>query len=113
MSGGLTGGQTELDGLQRFATLWWYPPCPCRPFPTIWAWPVWLAGLVAVVGAQATELATLREELAELRQQLSRHSGNSGQATLTSWAGGPAAPRPKKETTTEQPDDRQAVTRLG
>jgi hypothetical protein len=44
------------------------------------------AGLVAVVGAQATKLATLREEMVELRWQLARHSSRwpNGQPDHTS-----------------------------
>ena len=37
-----------------------------------------VAGLVAVMDQQATELAALQEEIVELRRQLDRHSGNSG-----------------------------------
>ena len=38
-----------------------------------------VAGLVVAVDQLATELAALREENADLRRQLNRHSGNSGQ----------------------------------
>ncbi|MYC61958.1 MAG: IS66 family transposase [Caldilineaceae bacterium SB0661_bin_34] len=48
-----------------------------------------VAGLVAVVGELECELVSLREENAELRRQLGRHSGNSGQPPSQD---GPSAP---------------------
>ena len=50
---------------------------------------VLVAGLVVSVEALARELAALREENADLRRQLGRHSGNSGQPPSQD---GPAAP---------------------
>ncbi len=43
-----------------------------------------VAGLVAVVDEQATELAALREEIVELRQQLAQHNGHSGAVRVAS-----------------------------
>ncbi len=56
--------------------------------PSLVGHPV-VAGLVVSVEALARELAELREENAELRRQLGRHSGNSGQPPSQD---GPSAP---------------------
>ena len=56
--------------------------------PSLVGHPV-VAGLVVSVETLARELAELREENAELRRQLGRHSGNSGQPPSQD---GPAAP---------------------
>ena len=48
-----------------------------------------VAGLVAAVDRLTAELSSLREENADLRRQLGRHSGNSGQPPSQD---GPAAP---------------------
>ena len=51
--------------------------------------------LVERLGVQATELAALREQVADLQRQLGRHSGNSGQPPSQD---GPAAPpRPRSQ----------------
>ena len=53
-----------------------------------------VAGLVTVVGELERELVSLREENAELRRQLGRHSGNRGQPP--SQDGPTAPPRPRR-----------------
>ncbi len=56
-----------------------------------------VAGLVVPVETLARELAVLREENADLRRQLGRHSSNSGQ--LPSRDGQAAPPRTRSPST--------------
>ena len=55
-----------------------------------------VAGLVVAVEALERELAELREENAELRRQLQRHSGNSGQPPSQDGPAAPPRPRSRR-----------------
>ncbi len=89
---GLTGAGRGWRVVAICATHGGYPQCPLRPAPTASpTWrptPPWLT--TGLVEALERELAELREENAELRRQLQRHSGNSGQPPSQD---GPAASR--------------------
>ena len=63
--------------------------------PALVGYPV-VAGLVAVVGELESELVSLREENAELRRQLGRHSGNSGQPPSQDGPSAPPRPRSRR-----------------